>query len=121
MLEWVSNSLVCVMCVVDEDELQHTATHCSTLQYTATHCNTLQCTATHCNTLQHAATHCNTLQHAATPDKDELHGRDAAKVREVAMSGKKQKRMGADAEKDEASQERSEEEIAAMPVIHIYI
>jgi len=87
----------------------------------ATHCNTLQYTATHCNALHRTATHCNTLQHTATPDKDELHGRGAAKVREVAMSGKKQKRMGADAEKDEASQERSEEEIAAMPVIYIFI
>ena len=46
--------------------LQHAATHCMTRQHTATHCNTLQHTATHCNTLQRAATHCNTLQHTAT-------------------------------------------------------
>jgi len=42
-------------------DLQHTATHCTTLHHTATHCTTLQHTATHCNTLHtlhHSATHC---------------------------------------------------------------
>ena len=39
-------------------QLEHTATHCSTLlKPTAAHCMTLQLTATHCKTLQHTATH----------------------------------------------------------------
>jgi len=45
-----------VICVVDVQVLQCTATHCYTLQRTARHCNTLQL-------LQHTATHCNTLLH----------------------------------------------------------
>jgi len=51
---------------VEDDTLQHTATHCNTLQNTATHCNTLQYTATHCNVLQRTATYYNTLQHMCT-------------------------------------------------------
>jgi len=35
--------------LMQENTLQHTATHCNTLQHTATHCNTLQHTATHCD------------------------------------------------------------------------
>jgi len=50
-------------------------------------------------------------------DNDELCGRNNTKVRAIAMSGKKQKRFGADVETQEAkeaNQERTVEEVAAM-------
>jgi len=47
-------------------QLEHTATHCSTLQHTAKHCNPLQHTATQCNTLQLTAT---TGRHSQTSSR----------------------------------------------------
>jgi len=44
---------------LQNNTLQHTATHCKTLQHTAIHCNILQ------RTLQHTATNCCTLLHTA--------------------------------------------------------
>ena len=64
-LQHTTHAPVCVPPVI---QMQHNATHCSTLQHThhtATHCNTLQHTARHCNNLQHTATYCNNLQHTA--------------------------------------------------------
>jgi len=49
-----------------QQQKQHTETHCNRLQHAATQCEALQHTATQCDALQHTATRCNELQNIAT-------------------------------------------------------